>query len=69
MKESSDNREFPEERQWECGWAEHEARQRRRLSRPPLSEKLRWLEQAQRMVVYMQASRSAPEKDAGSNSH
>jgi hypothetical protein len=59
MKKLSEKREFTEERRWECGWDEHAVQQLRRLSRLPLSEKLRWLEQAQRMVIHMQASRSA----------
>ena len=57
MKDESLNRELLEERRWERGWAEHETLQRQRLSHLTLSEKLTWLEQAQRMAKHLQASR------------
>ena len=47
----------PEEQLWESGWEGHSLAQRRRLARLPLSEKLRWLEEAQRVVAHLQRSR------------
>lgn len=38
---------------WEQGWDGHEARQRERLSRLPLLEKLRWLEEAHQLVLHL----------------
>jgi len=35
---------------WESGWEGHAEAQRRRLARLPLREKLRWLEEAQRLI-------------------
>jgi hypothetical protein len=43
---------------WERGWDGHETLQRERLSRLPLSEKLRWLEEAHHLVLHL--SRVAP---------
>ena len=67
MKEVLKNSELLKEREWECGWEDHEARQRQRLSRLSLSEKLMWLEQTQQMITHMQTSRpaSAGHKDPG----
>ncbi len=42
--------EKPEEHQWETGWDGHVDAQRIRLAALPLSEKLAWLEEAQRVV-------------------
>ena len=41
------------ERVWEQGWQDHELRQLERLARLPLSDKLAWLEEAHRLVLYM----------------
>jgi hypothetical protein len=38
---------------WERGWDGHETRQRERLSRVPLSEKLRWLEEAHHLLLHL----------------
>ena len=38
---------------WEQGWDGHETHQRERLSRLPLSEKLRWLEEAHHLVLHL----------------
>ena len=45
-------RELSEARgtQWDSGWDEHKKRQLRRLARLPLSQKLAWLEEAQRVA-------------------
>ena len=43
---------------WEQGWDGHETHQRERLARLPLSEKLRWLEEAHHLVLHL--SRAAP---------
>jgi hypothetical protein len=42
--------ELDQERHWERVWDGHELAQMRRLARLPLSEKLLWLEEAQRLV-------------------
>ena len=42
-----------EERLWESGWQAHTLAQRRRLARLSLAEKLRWLEEAQRLVGHL----------------
>lgn len=68
MKNLSKNRELQEKHRWEHGWEEHDALQRNRMSRLPLSEKILWLEEAQRMVHSLQASRSSladPENSHG----
>ena len=46
----------PDPAAWEQGWAGHEAQQRDRLSRLPLSEKLRWLEEAHHLVLHLSGS-------------
>lgn len=48
---------YDDERIWERGWEGHELAQRRRLARLPLAEKIRWLEQAQRIAEYLAAQR------------
>jgi len=60
MKDSPESQTHLEERCWERGWDGHERMQRRRLALLPLPDKLLWLEQAQRVVMHLQASRSAP---------
>ena len=45
--------ERAEERVWEEGWAGHEIAQRRRLAKLPFSQKLRWLEDAQQVVLQL----------------
>jgi hypothetical protein len=59
MRESPESPELCEEKQWERGWDEHERMQLHRLARLSLPEKLLWLEQAQRLVIQLQATRSA----------
>jgi len=46
--------------QWEAGWQGHAEAQRARIARLPLREKLRWLEEAQRLVAQLAAQRPAP---------
>jgi len=58
MKDATENRKPEEEQRWEHGWEEHETLQRHRISRLPLSEKLRWLEEAHHMVRSLQTNRS-----------
>jgi len=41
------------ERVWESGWDGHDGAQKRRLARLPLAEKLRWLEDAHRLVGHL----------------
>ncbi len=38
---------------WEPGWEEHRLAQRRRLAALPLTDKLTWLEEAQRLAEFM----------------
>ena len=38
---------------WDRGWEEHRLRQMRRMAKLPLSEKLRWLEEAQRVAEHL----------------
>ena len=54
---------------WESGWEGHSLAQRRRLARLPLTAKLEWLEQAQRLVQHLRrepprrAEESGPSRD------
>jgi hypothetical protein len=44
----------PREKQmWEAGWEGHAEAQRARIARLPLVEKLRWLEEAQAIIVHL----------------
>lgn len=52
---------------WERGWDGHESHQRERLSRLPLSEKLRWLEEAHYLVLHL--SSVAPTAAAPADDH
>ena len=45
---------------WERGWDGHERQQLARLSRLPLSEKLRWLEEAHHLVRHLSRAIPAP---------
>ena len=47
-----------EERGWDAGWEAHEIAQRRRLSQLSLTEKLEWLEDAQRLVLHLSRKRT-----------
>lgn len=66
MKDPLENVGSERERQWERGWDEHESMQLRRLARLPLAEKLLWLEQAHRVVIQLQASRSLQDASSAS---
>ncbi len=48
-----------EELMWESGWEGHTRAQRRRLGRLPLAEKLRWLEEAQQLVLHLRRDRAS----------
>jgi hypothetical protein len=41
---------------WEHGWEDHEQKQLERLAKLSFAEKLDWLEEAQRLVLEMQAA-------------
>jgi hypothetical protein len=41
---------------WEDGWDGHEQQQRERLSNLPFAEKLRWLEEAHRLVLHLSSA-------------
>ena len=43
----------PEDRVWESGWEGHAEAQRARIARLPLEEKLRWLEEAQHLLLHL----------------
>ena len=45
----------PRQRVWEKGWEDHNRLQLERLARLSLSEKLAWLEEAQRLLRHMQS--------------
>jgi hypothetical protein len=47
---------------WEQGWDDHELQQLRRLAKLSLSQKLDWLEQAQRLARHL-ASQSTRQRD------
>ena len=50
---------------WEVGWQGHESAQRRRLAAMSLAEKLRWLEEAQKLAVRLQESRRKLDEERG----
>jgi hypothetical protein len=50
------------ERMWEKGWKGHEKAQLRRMAGLPLRDRIRWLEEAQRMVQRMRRRRNKPDK-------
>ncbi|HEX3358814.1 MAG TPA: hypothetical protein VHS31_17690 [Tepidisphaeraceae bacterium] len=45
---------------WEQGWEDHELQQMRRLAKLPLSEKIAWLEEAQRLMSQLTKQNSPP---------
>ena len=52
-----------ERTQWEQGWGGwggHETQQLERLSRVPLPEKLRWLEEAHHLVLHLSGAAQVP---------
>ena len=51
------------ERVWESGWEGHSTAQRRRLARLPLTEKLRWLEEAHALVMHLARARKGNGQD------
>ena len=51
-------------RVWERGWDEHASAQRRRLASLPLSEKLAWLEEAQRLAARLTGRTEVLRSDA-----
>ena len=46
-----------DERVWEVGWEGHSRAQRRRLARLPFADKLRWLEEAQQVLLHLAMDR------------
>jgi len=42
-----------EDRVWESGWEGHAEAQRARIARLPFQEKLRWLEEAQHLLLHL----------------
>lgn len=42
---------------WDAGWEGHERAQRRRLAALPLTDKLRWLEEADELVRHLRRTR------------
>jgi len=45
---------------WERGWEGHEQHQRERLSSLPLSERLRWLEEAHHLILHLSSVAPTP---------
>ena len=56
-----------EESVWEAGWHDHQLRQLERMARLPFAAKLRWLEQAHRLVRQL-SNAQTPENVAGAPS-
>lgn len=52
-----------EEREWEAGWDGHSEAQQRRLAALPLYEKIRWLEEAQKLAEQIARSRKQAERE------
>jgi hypothetical protein len=48
---------------WEAGWDGHALAQLRRLARLPLSEKLRWLEEAHQIVRHLNSEKPGPKRE------
>ena len=48
---------------WAARWDGHERAQLRRLSRLPLAEKLRWLEEADELVRHLRQARQLPARE------
>jgi hypothetical protein len=46
-----------DERGWDVGWEGHSLAQLRRMARLPLSEKIAWLEEAQRLATRLAAGK------------
>ena len=55
------------ESEWECGWEGHERAQRRRLSRLPFPDKLKWLEEAHDLVRRLQKREAEGERPPSRN--
>lgn len=53
--------ERDDEKAWEQGWDGHSEAQRRRLAKLSLIEKIRWLEEAQRVAERLRESRASNE--------
>lgn len=49
---------------WERGWEGHALLQRRRLAALTLEQKIRWLEEAQRLVERLRAAPSEPVQES-----
>lgn len=56
-----------DERGWDVGWEGHSLAQLRRMARLPLSEKLAWLEEAQRLATRLAAGKRSerPRREDG----
>jgi len=51
---------------WDRGWDEHQLNQLRRMAALPLSVKIAWLEEAQQIVLHLDANRvraASPKSD------
>jgi len=49
----------PDEREWPAGWDDHKRAQLRRMAALPLSEKIAWLEEAQRLADSLRGPKPA----------
>ena len=47
---------------WESGWEGHAEAQRARIARLPLREKLRWLEEAQHLLLHLRRGKRDPRR-------
>jgi hypothetical protein len=53
---------------WERGWDGHDVHQRERMSNLPFSEKLRWLDEAHRIVLHLSRATLKPVDPLGRES-
>jgi hypothetical protein len=53
----SEFRDVNPDQGWDVGWEGHELAQLRRFAAWPLSEKLRWLEEAQKLAEQLERAR------------
>ena len=58
MRNKSESPDSLQVFQWERGWEEHQVMQLKRMARLSLPEKIAWLEEAHRLVLYMKAANS-----------
>jgi len=53
----------PSEKLWEKGWNGHEKAQLKRMAELPFREKIKWLEEAQQILVHISTSQENKRKN------